>query len=216
MMKSLGNRSSLYISSSVAGSIKIFAKGVRYSYKLEDKEALKNPYILDLFNMWKEDFYMMYSNWSDIQEKLLEAIASMQVMLINGDSDDSLDYQDYKNGLNVIAVGGDKLSRGLTLEGLATSYFYRNTSMYDTLMQMGRWFGYRDGFADLCRIYLTPMTENYFSHISNATEELRLELKDMLAANRTPKDFGLKVRTHPGSLLITARNKMRSASKSFS
>ena len=186
-------------------------KGVRYSYKLSDEEALKNPYILNLFNIWKEDFYIVYSTWSDIQEKLLEAIASMQVMLINGDSDDSLDYQDYKNGLNVIAVGGDKLSRGLTLEGLATSYFYRNTSMYDTLMQMGRWFGYRDGFADLCRIYLTPMTENYFSHISNATEELRLELKDMLAANRTPKDFGLKVRTHPGSLLITARNKMRTA-----
>lgn len=188
-------------------------KGVRYSYKLNDKEALKNHYLHSLYNIWKNDFSNMYSDWGDIQEKLLEATASMQVMLINGDSDDSLDYQDYKNGLNVIAIGGDKLSRGLTLEGLATSYFYRSTSMYDTLMQMGRWFGYRDGFADLCRIYLTPMTENYFSHISNATEELRLELKDMLAANRTPKDFGLKVRTHPGSLLITARNKMRSAEK---
>jgi hypothetical protein len=188
-------------------------KGVRYSYKLNDKEALENHYMKNLYAMWNNDFHAMFSDWSDIQEKLLEATASMQVMLINGDSDDSLDYQDYKNGLNVIAIGGDKLARGLTLEGLATSYFYRNTSMYDTLMQMGRWFGYRDGFADLCRIYLTPMTENYFSHISNATEELRLELKDMLAANRTPKDFGLKVRTHPGSLLITARNKMRSAEK---
>lgn len=186
-------------------------KGVRYSYKLGIDSAMKNPYMKDLYDMWQSDFKSAYNDWNHIQEKLLEAVASMQVMLINGDSPDSLDYQAYKNGLTVIAVGGDKLSRGLTLDGLATSYFYRNTSMYDTLMQMGRWFGYRDGFADLCRIYLTPMTENYFSHISNATEELRNELKDMFAANLTPKDFGLKVRTHPGSLLITARNKMRTA-----
>lgn len=186
-------------------------KGVRYSYKLDSKNALRNPYMKNLYDVWDYDFKATYSQWNDIQEKLLEAAASMQVMLINGDSPDNLDYQSYKNGLNVIAVGGDKLSRGLTLDGLATSYFYRNTSMYDTLMQMGRWFGYRDGFADLCRIYLTPMTESYFSHISNATEELRNELKDMFAANLTPKEFGLKVRTHPGSLLITARNKMRSA-----
>lgn len=186
-------------------------KGVRYYYKLQKDEALNNPYMKDLYSMWENDFSIMYSEWNDIQEKLLEASASMQVMLINGDSPDSLDYKAYKNGLNVIAVGGDKLSRGLTLEGLATSYFYRSTSMYDTLMQMGRWFGYRDGFADLCRIYLTPMTESYFAHISNAVEELREELKEMFAANLTPKEFGLKVRTHPGSLLITARNKMRAS-----
>ena len=186
-------------------------KGVRYYYKLQKDEALNNPYMKDLYSMWENDFSNMYSEWNDIQEKLLEAAASMQVMLINGDSPDSLDYKAYKNGLNVIAVGGDKLSRGLTLEGLATSYFYRSTSMYDTLMQMGRWFGYRDGFADLCRIYLTPMTESYFAHISNAVEELREELKEMFAANLTPKEFGLKVRTHPGSLLITARNKMRAS-----
>ena len=186
-------------------------KGVRYYYKLQKDEALNNPYMKDLHSLWEDDFSMIYSEWSDIQEKLLEAGASMQVMLINGDSSDSLDYKAYKNGLNVIAVGGDKLSRGLTLEGLATSYFYRSTSMYDTLMQMGRWFGYRDGFADLCRIYLTPMTESYFVHISNAVEELREELKEMEVANLTPKEFGLKVRTHPGALLITAKNKMRAS-----
>lgn len=186
-------------------------KGIRYHYKLPEKEALNNPHMADLHSVWEDDFKKTYSEWRNIQEKLLEATASMQVMLINGDSPDSLDYKAYKNGLNVIAVGGDKLSRGLTLEGLATSYFYRSTSMYDTLMQMGRWFGYRDGFADLCRIYLTPMTESYFAHISNAVEELREELKEMEVANMTPKEFGLKVRTHPGSLLITARNKMRSS-----
>lgn len=185
--------------------------GIRYNYKYDIETALRNPYMKNIYEVWKSDFEIHHSDWHQIQEKLLEAIASMQVLLINGDSHDNLNYKDYKNGMNVIAVGGDRLARGLTLEGLATSYFYRSTSMYDTLMQMGRWFGYRDGFADLCRIYLTPMTEHYFTHISNATEELRLEIKDMFAANLTPKDFGLKVRSHPGSLMITAKNKMRTS-----
>lgn len=182
---------------------------IRYNYKYSFDEALKNPYLKAIYDVWFSDFSAQHSEWHQIQEKLLESVASMQVLLINGDSDDSLNYKDYKDGLNAIAVGGDRLARGLTLEGLSTSYFYRSTSMYDTLMQMGRWFGYRDGYSDLCRIYLTPMTENYFIHISEATEELREEFKEMMRADLTPKDFGLKVRTHPGALLITAKNKMR-------
>lgn len=182
---------------------------IRSYYKLSKDEAIKNEYIRNLYVVWGKEYKKIYSEWDDIQEMLLEACGPMQTMLINGDSEDNLDYAIYKNGLNVIAIGGDRLSRGLTLEGLATSYFYRNTSMYDTLMQMGRWFGYRDGYHDLCRIYLTPMTEAYFSHIAEATEELRDEIKEMFKKGRTPKDFGLKVRTHPGSLLITAKNKMR-------
>lgn len=185
---------------------------VRSNYKLSKVEALKNHYISTLYNIWEREYKKIYQSWDDIQEMLLESCGPMQTMLINGDTDDNLDYAIYKNGLNVIAVGGDRLSRGLTLEGLSTSYFYRNTSMYDTLMQMGRWFGYRDGYHDLCRIYLTPMTEVYFSHIADATEELRDELKEMFAKGLTPKDFGIKVRTHPGALLITAKNKMKTAS----
>ncbi|WP_164081642.1 Z1 domain-containing protein, partial [Stenotrophomonas maltophilia] len=70
---------------------------------------------------------------------------------------DALDYEQNKDrGLKVIAIGGDKLARGLTLEGLCTSYFLRASKMYDTLMQMGRWFGYRPGYLDLCRLYTSP------------------------------------------------------------
>lgn len=184
---------------------------IRYNYKFDFDKAIESPYIKKIYDVWTLEFKSACSDWHQVQEKLLEATASMQVLLINGDSDDNLNYGDYNDGLNVIAVGGDRLARGLTLDGLATSYFYRSTSMYDTLMQMGRWFGYRDGFADICRIYLTPMTEHYFTHISNATEELRLEIKDMFAAGLSPKEFGLRVRSHPGTLLITAKNKMRKA-----
>ena len=77
---------------------------------------------------------------------LLEAISGIGVRAINGRSRDALDYSDHQGDrFVVVVVGGFALSRGMTLEGLMTTYFYRRSLMYDTLMQMGRWFGYRDG-----------------------------------------------------------------------
>lgn len=184
---------------------------IRSYYKLDTLSALKNEYIKKLYDVWEKEYSYIINDWNKIQNLLVEAIVPIDTKLINGDTKENLDYAIYENGLNVIAIGGDRLSRGLTLEGLTVSYFYRNTSMYDTLMQMGRWFGYRDGYADLCRIYLTNATESYFGHIAEASEELRDEIQYMFERNLTPKDFGLKVRTHPGSLLITAKNKMRSS-----
>ena len=113
------------------------------------------------------------------------------------------------------AVGGLNLSRGLTLEGLITTYFLRNSIMYDTLMQMGRWFGYRDGYEDLCRIFMTPEAFSWYAHISEVTDELRNEFRRMKAAGMTPIDFGLCVRSHPESLIVTARNKMRTGREVF-
>ncbi|MBK6648232.1 MAG: Z1 domain-containing protein [Betaproteobacteria bacterium] len=122
----------------------------------------------------------------------------------------SLDYSLYKqNGLRVIAVGGNSLARGLTLEGLCVSYFHRGTQMYDALLQMGRWFGYRPGYEDLFRIWITEESANWYSHVSEATDELRGEIRRMQVSRLKPIDFGLRVRAHPDSLLITARNKMR-------
>ena len=82
--------------------------------------------------------------------------------------------------------------------------------MYDTLMQMGRWFGYRPGFEDLCRVHLSQDSINWYSHIANASEELRQQIKRMRRDGLSPKQFGLYVQSHPDSLLITAANKMRS------
>ncbi len=66
------------------------------------------------------------------------------------------DYEDFADvGARAIAIGNMVLSRGLTLEGLMTSYYSRNAGTYDTLLQMCRWFGYRPGYEDLCRVYLT-------------------------------------------------------------
>ena len=121
-----------------------------------------------------------------------------------------LDYIEHSStGLNVIAVGGDKLSRGLTLEGLSVSYFLRASRMYDTLMQMGRWFGYRPGYLDLCRLYTTPEMKDWFAHISEASEELREDFDRMAASGQTPQDFGHRVRSHP-MMMVTSQVKMRS------
>ena len=111
--------------------------------------------------------------------------------------------------LSVIAVGGDKLSRGLTLEGLTISYYLRASKMYDTLMQMGRWFGFRPGYVDLCRIFTSDELTRWYKHIAIASEEMRKDFDYMFLLKKTPKEFGLKVRTHPGVLKITAANKFR-------
>ena len=85
--------------------------------------------------------------------------------------------------------------------------------MYDTLMQMGRWFGYRDGYEDLCRIWMPEEAIDWYAFIAEAADELHDELKIMEQAKATPRMFGLAVRSHPASLLVTARNKMGASAK---
>ncbi|MER8372375.1 Z1 domain-containing protein [Mesorhizobium sp. M1406] len=147
--------------------------------------------------------------WSAIEVALRATINSISVREINGSSADVLDYDLNKNqGLNVIAIGGDKLARGLTLEGLSITYFLRGSTMYDTLMQMGRWFGYRPGYLDLCRLFTTQDHIDWYGHIAQASDELRREFDRMEAIGADPVQFGLRVRSHP-SLTVTSRAKMR-------
>lgn len=178
---------------------------------LPEAEAVRDPMIAELRRVWVEQFEgKVPESWADAQKRLREAAGPIEVRKINSKSADSLDYKRYEDtGLHVIAIGGFALSRGFTLEGLTVSYFLRNSMMYDTLLQMGRWFGYRDGYADICRVYMTPDAIGWYSHISEAIDELRDEFKRMERAGRTPREFGLRVRSDPESLIITARNKMR-------
>jgi hypothetical protein len=153
-----------------------------------------------------EDF-----SWADIRSALPDVLSDIRVREINGSAKEALDYAENDGtGLKVIAIGGDKLARGLTLEGLCTSYFLRTARMYDTLMQMGRWFGYRDGYLDVCRLYTPHEMVEWFGHIADAAEELRQEFDNMVAAGATPKQFGLRVKSH-SVLTVTSRAKMRNA-----
>jgi hypothetical protein len=158
------------------------------------------------------DPHIQVHEWADVLPHLNDAASRIQVKEINGGSADALNYFDHKNGLSVIAIGGDKLSRGLTLEGLSVSYYLRASRMYDTLMQMGRWFGYRPGYVDLCRLFTSRELNEWFCHIAMASEELRGEFDYMAdVVGSTPEQYALKVRTHPGVLQISASNKIRRA-----
>lgn len=161
----------------------------------------------------KEKDIVVASNysWTQVLDVIPDVLYDIDVRKINGTAKDVLDYtENQATGLKVIAIGGDKLARGLTLEGLSVSYFLRASKMYDTLMQMGRWFGYRPGYLDICRLYTTSDLVEWFEHIADASEELREEFDLMAATGGTPRDYGLKVQSHP-TLMITSRLKMRSA-----
>lgn len=173
-----------------------------------------DPEIHAIRQVFEQEYGSLGFAWSDVLAKLNEAAAPIRVVEINSRSSVGLEYAEHRDiGLNVIAVGGYSLSRGLTLEGLIVSYFLRNSMMYDTLMQMGRWFGYRPGYEDLCRVWMPEEAEGWYAHIAEAIEELRSELKAMEAAKATPLEFGLKVRSHPDTLIVTARNKMGAGKK---
>lgn len=154
-------------------------------------------------------------SWEQIQSHLYSANEKVSVVSVNQKSSDSIDYERYEkennDGLRVIAIGGDCLSRGLTLEGLCVSYFFRNSQMYDTLMQMGRWFGYRPGYDRLVRVWMADKAVNWYFHISAATEALKLEVYRMNRNKLTPLEFGYKICGHPDSLIPTARAKMKNA-----
>ncbi|MFI5485647.1 Z1 domain-containing protein [Micromonospora echinaurantiaca] len=149
-------------------------------------------------------------SWQDVQMELRPALLKIEVRAINGSSRDALEYYEHRRtGVSVIAVGGNKLSRGLTLEGLSISYYLRASNTYDTLLQMGRWFGYRPGYEDLCRLYTTPDLRKAYAEITAADNELRREFEEMSALGETPESFGLRVRASSAGLAVTAANKMR-------
>lgn len=185
----------------------------RMNHALSSASALKDPEIAELKRVFDEQFAADGIEWLDTLAQLWEAAAPIRVVAVNSQSSDHLNYDEYANGLHVIAVGGLALSRGLTLEGLSTTYFLRNSQMYDTLLQMGRWFGYRPNYEDLCRIWMTEEVAGWYAHVADSVEELREELRKMASEGRSPEDFGLKVRSHPAALIVTARNKMGAGEK---
>lgn len=191
--------------------VRLMQGDIRNYASLPFDEAMHNLSIKSLHNAFQRNFSDLEVTWEEVQAQLIASTMPIQTTAVNQKSGPaSLDYTAYKeHGLRVIAVGGNSLARGLTLEGLCISYFYRTTQMYDALLQMGRWFGYRVGYEDLCKIWMSEETVDWYAHISEATDELRNEVRRMQNSRLKPIDFGLRVRSHPESLLITARNKMR-------
>lgn len=197
------------------GVLEQHKSAIRNFSQLPSDIASKDPQIAALRQTFDEEYSKCGYDWQTVQRALHNAVLPITTKAVNQRTGPkALDYRAHREtGLRVVAVGGNSLSRGLTLEGLVVSYFCRSTKMYDTLLQMGRWFGYRPNYEDLCRVYLPDEATEWYGHISEVTEELRAELKRMSNLGMIPKDFGLAVRAHPESLLVTARNKMRTSTE---
>jgi len=194
------------------------------SYRQQISKLLRsgNANLLEqLQNQWKEEqdrvsaaeFAEAPIRYSELELYLLEIIQSTEVVVDNSLSAKRLTYgkeEKGKSGKIQIVVGGDTLSRGLTLEGLTVSFFLRTATAYDTLLQMGRWFGYRSGYADLTRMWMTLELAHWFYDLATIEEEIRVDIRRYGDEGLTPKDFAIRVRTHP-SMSITSELKMQDA-----
>lgn len=140
--------------------------------------------------------------------RLEDVVVTTRIVMDHYRSTDRLDYD--SGPANVIAVGGNTLSRGLTLEGLVVSYFVRSSNVYDSLLQMGRWFGYRQGYEDLPRIYMPEETRRWFAHLATVEAEMRLEIDRYLTEHSSPLDMAVRIRSHP-KMRVTAPAKSKNA-----
>lgn len=182
---------------------------VSFGMLMNPEKESKN--ILELKKIYFELCNNKEFTFEKIIKKLTEIIGTVIVREVHQKSKIPLVYRK-DSPTNVIAIGGTSLSRGYTLEGLSVTYFTRNSMFYDTLMQMGRWFGYRDGYNELCKLFIPKVIINNFIKIINATDELMISLNEMRRQGKTPEEFGLGVQYHPSTKLqITAKNKMKSA-----
>lgn len=216
------------IKSSVESYIKELLKVIEQDSSFSKERFLKNANVKKIYDLFEYgDFYKQIREgdpeksiepvtWEKIQAGLYSEIKQIKTVVINTSNkkDSRFDYDDYEGvGARVIAIGGYVLSRGLTLEGLCVSYYSRNANTYDTALQMCRWFGYRPGYEDLCRVYLSQNNVENFNAVLDAVEDLKEQFAEMDRRDKKPKDFGLMVRESPDSLettlLITARNKLQ-------
>lgn len=179
-----------------------------------------NEVVERLHTTWQNEYSHLKHSWLDVRAALPAAVRDIEIELVNSGTDKQRKeterrHQQYGTAgrRRRISVGGAILSRGLTLDGLMVSYFHQRTQLSDTLLQMGRWFGYRDGYRHLVRVWLPEDVMEWFVFTGQALQDVRDEVVTMKQANLTPKDFGLKVRRHPEALKVTAANKMRHAER---
>jgi hypothetical protein len=150
--------------------------------------------------------------FAEIEPHLARLISDgVAVRRLNSNHLDSADFEEEPT-LKAVLVGGNKLSRGVTIEGLLVSYYVRLAPYYDTLLQMGRWFGYRGDYVDLTRLYSTELLISWFHDLATAEEDLRRQVEMYDKKKATPLQFAPKIRSHP-AMLVTAENKMRAATE---
>lgn len=157
-----------------------------------------------------EDEFMTPIVYDSLKKFLPEAVKDIEIKAINSLTKEKLEYPK-NNPKKIIAIGGNRLSRGFTLEGLTINYFIRTTNYSDALLQMGRWFGYRPGYLDCCKIFTSQESLDKFNSTTKCIEELEVEFKKMEEQDKEPRNFALRVKKHPGTLQITRPSILKNA-----
>ena len=166
-------------------------------------------------NLFDKEYSNCKSDWNQVKKCLYDSNKLVTILSVNKDSE-MINYKDYEEtGSRNIFIGGLSLSRGLTLEGLCISYFYRYSKTYDVLFQMGRWFGYRSNYEDLFRIYMPSELAGWYSIITESMEELKYDLRRMREADRKPIDYGIRVSNDSTKLKLTTASKMKTAETAY-
>lgn len=200
---------------------KLLAKLVGYYVTAVTKDVIsygkladateQSGHISDLRTTLNEFYPDAEFSWNAIIGTLTDIIGSVIIREVHQKTVLPLIYR-HDIVTNAIVIGGTSLARGFTVEGLTVSYFLRSTVFWDTLLQMGRWFGYRPGYEDLCRIFMPADRIDDFAEIIKATDDLYNDFQLMAEKGMTPNDFGLAVQENPDSALqVTARNKQKHA-----
>ena len=169
-------------------------------------------------NKYQDDYMQPLEYGADVKSGIAKAIEGIQVKSINSGTGDNLYYPkksaaDYERK-KYIAIGGNRLSRGFTLEGLTINYFLRATNNADTLMQMGRWFGYRIGYLDCCKLFTIRDNIEKFNMASLIMEDLELKFEQLSKMpDKTPKDFTIWIQNNPDIIKLTRANFLRDLHK---
>jgi hypothetical protein len=149
-------------------------------------------------------------HFEDIVDVLRDVMAKLWVCQENSVSRERIRFRDERGDpiqQVAVIVGGNVLSRGVTLEGLVVSYFGRATDLYDALSQAGRWFGYRSGYEELQRLWTTRAMEGFYRDIARIDRDIRLQVKQLAASKISPTELPVSVRTHE-LLRVTSPYKM--------
>ena len=169
-------------------------------------------------NKYQDDYMQPLEYETDVKSGIATAIEGIQVKSINSGTGEKLEYpkksaNDYERK-KYIAIGGNRLSRGFTLEGLTINYFLRATNNADTLMQMGRWFGYRIGYLDCCKLFTIRDNIDKFNQASLIMEDLELKFEQLSKMpDKTPKDFTIWIKNNPDIIKLTRANFLRDLHK---
>jgi len=185
------------------------------------KSSDRSSWESELKNLWDREIEkaaefepQAIRDWTKTQPHISSVLDEIAVIMDNSSSVDRLDYSNGLKNFPVIVVGGNTLARGLTLEGLVSTYFLRTTNAYDSLMQMGRWFGYRQNYGDLPRLWLSNeapyKTKYWFRELAEVESEIRDQIEIYAIEKRTPLELGIRIKSLPG-MAITAAAKMRNA-----